>query len=1144
MLDQRKLELTEFYAEHEPAKISAVSTLLETYAFEDIVNSLQHKYGKVPKGWDSPGNNEPTTEPAASSETTHFGADVVHELTRQASDAKMQLAEERDMARRLRAALKQNEKTHSAALAEKTKLHEGEQANAKKLRVQLNDMVFKLKEVGGGKYGAVPSQDEVKAHVEQQLVAKDEEIDRQKQELDEQKEMLKVLTAGGEQDALVQAMKATDELKANAQKVQVALENETSELRAALASKEKQMETAVATAAQNAKQQALAEADGSTGLDEIIALKDAEAASAIEVLQLKMEASAAETLQQAVEQGRNKHEAELEAALATQSSKFEAQMGETEAAHAELLSLKEAEVTMAKNGSEEVKSSDEIMALKDAEAASAIEAMQLKMEASAAETLQQAVEQERNKHEAELGAALATQSSKFEVQVEEKEAQLTRIKQEREQVQPATTSTVDQSQLAEMETKHREALEAMLAVERAQASENHEAALAQQQQAHEEALEQKLQGAEAGYKELLELKDAEIISASSPRPASKLSAHDDSEQVQAMQTQLQMLKEILREETEAKLAAEAELSTVKEALGADTAATTTTTAVVEDGGEEGEQQRAENARAVQQLKAQLEAMKTQLHTEITGRQALEMRAANLTKAKLDAEREREMLSSAAAQGETMGLRVVQLEEQIRSNSELLALAQAEAQAQAKRCTSARTDAATVEDKMKEMRQRLKQTESQLQQESQGRETAQHQAEALEQANSVSEQQLTAMRQRMNSLSPAAASPVGSKGLQQLESYVAELQGRLADVETDTARQPPDLAVLEKQREYLQVQLDHARQGKMVAEMDTARLTERRREEETKLERLVEERMAGEKKALSIQFPATQLQQMETNVVQLREQLREEAETRAVVENLVAEETAARAVLSDRVEAETSAQEHITMMEQQQIMLKSHFGELNTMCSLFEERCSSMEMLTRTRDREHAAVMERLTQAKDMQKDAELDAVRSQRSAEVIAVTTQLQTEHEEAISVLKAQCATQVRRATEGKEGAVESALQQERHSREEMLEKLMAAREAQHQVEMGATVRASQFELESKMKTALILKESEIKATCEAELRTTLAGEHAKLEMATNELEVKHQVNISPPPSTSLLTIVVDATVGTCAGGDAASGRGSGAMA
>ena len=54
-------------------------------------------------------------------------------------------------------------------------------------------------------------------------------------------------------------------------------------------------------------------------------------------------------------------------------------------------------------------------------------------------------------------------------------------------------------------------------------------------------------------------------------------------------------------------------------------------------------------------------------------------------------------------------------------------------------------------------------------------------------------------------------------------------------------------------------------------------------------------MAAEKQALSIQFPATQLQQMESNVVKLREQLKEEAEARAVVETLVKEEEAARAI---------------------------------------------------------------------------------------------------------------------------------------------------------------------------------------------------------------------------------------------------------
>jgi hypothetical protein len=1137
MLEQRKLELTEFYAEHEPAKISAVGTLLETYPFADIVGSLRHKYGAVPKGWDNTGDlpspaenlgsrGQPSVSgggaPPASAEPSgaaQFGEDVVHELTRQAADAKMQLAEERDMARRLRAALQQNEATHAEAIAEKSKLAESEQATANKLRVQLNDTVFKLKEAGGGKYGALPTQDEVRSHLEQQLSTKDQELAVQKAELDEHKETLKVLTAGGEQDALVRAMQATEEVKANAEQTKRVLEGQTSELRAALAAKHKEMEVAVATAAQNAKQEALAEASGGS-MDEIIALKDAEAASAIEVLELKLEASAAEKLQQAVEVERTKHAAELEAALATQSAEHDARVAKKEAAHAELLSLKDAEISVAKSAqaSEGVQGVDELMALKDAEAASAIEALELKLEASAAEKLQQAVEVERTKHAAELEAALATQSAEHDAREAEKEAQYAQLAQQQQSPAVDTgdsaadakgTPSVERVKLAEIEAKHKEELEAAVAAERAKAVEEHGAALAEQQQVHEQAVEQKLEEAKAGYLELITLKDAELQSADSPRRGGGgLRAHHDSEQVQAMQSQLAMLKDILREETEAKQSAVSELATMKEALGVGaTTATEPAPAQVEEAAQEGGQQNEEHERAINQLRAQLEAMKTQLHSEIQGRQALEIRGANLTKAKLDAEREREMLSSSAAQGETMGLRVVQLEEQIRSNSELLALAQAEAQAQTRRCASARGEAEVVEQKLKEMRQRLKQTESQLQQESQGRETAQHQAEALEQAKSVSDQQLKALRQRMDNLSPAAASPVGSKGLQQLETYVAELQGRLADGDSETARQPPDLAVLDKQREYLQLQLDHASQGKVVAEMDTARLSDRRKEEETKLERLVEERMAAEKKALSIQFPATQLQQMETNVVELREQLRVEAESRTVVEALVAEEAAARAVLSDRIEAETSAQEHIAMIEQQQVMIKSHFGELNTMCTLFEERCQSMEMLSRTRDREHAAVMERLTQAKDMQKDAELDALRSQSHAEVIAVQTQLSTEHEEVQAVLKAQCSTEVRRAREGKEGAVESALQQERHSREEMLEKLMAAREAQHQVEMQATVRASQYELESKMKTAVILKESEIRATCEAEMRTTIAGEQAKLSMLKKELEVKHQV-------------------------------------
>ena len=42
--------------------------------------------------------------------------------------------------------------------------------------------------------------------------------------------------------------------------------------------------------------------------------------------------------------------------------------------------------------------------------------------------------------------------------------------------------------------------------------------------------------------------------------------------------------------------------------------------------------------------------------------------------------------------------------------------------------------------------------------------------------------------------------------------------------------------------------------------------------------------------------------------------------------------------------------------------------------------------------EAPAVMERLTQAKDMQKDAELEATKSQSSAELIARTTQMATE--------------------------------------------------------------------------------------------------------------------------------------------------------
>ena len=50
----RKEQLIQFYQKHEPSKVAAVDTLLSQYKFEDVVSSLQKKYGALPEGWASP----------------------------------------------------------------------------------------------------------------------------------------------------------------------------------------------------------------------------------------------------------------------------------------------------------------------------------------------------------------------------------------------------------------------------------------------------------------------------------------------------------------------------------------------------------------------------------------------------------------------------------------------------------------------------------------------------------------------------------------------------------------------------------------------------------------------------------------------------------------------------------------------------------------------------------------------------------------------------------------------------------------------------------------------------------------------------------------------------------------------------------
>ena len=46
--------MIQFYQKHEPSKVAAVDTLLSQYKFEDVVSSLQKKYGALPEGWASP----------------------------------------------------------------------------------------------------------------------------------------------------------------------------------------------------------------------------------------------------------------------------------------------------------------------------------------------------------------------------------------------------------------------------------------------------------------------------------------------------------------------------------------------------------------------------------------------------------------------------------------------------------------------------------------------------------------------------------------------------------------------------------------------------------------------------------------------------------------------------------------------------------------------------------------------------------------------------------------------------------------------------------------------------------------------------------------------------------------------------------
>jgi hypothetical protein len=72
----RKQQLTAFYEKHEPAKVSAVDTLL-AHKHTDLLASLKKKYGTVPEGWEAkePQTHEDVavtvaTEPAVSPFTT------------------------------------------------------------------------------------------------------------------------------------------------------------------------------------------------------------------------------------------------------------------------------------------------------------------------------------------------------------------------------------------------------------------------------------------------------------------------------------------------------------------------------------------------------------------------------------------------------------------------------------------------------------------------------------------------------------------------------------------------------------------------------------------------------------------------------------------------------------------------------------------------------------------------------------------------------------------------------------------------------------------------------------------------------------------------------------------------------------------
>jgi hypothetical protein len=47
-----QVQLTDFYAKHDISKIPDVEKLLSDYPFEQVVKSLQQKYGALPNGWE------------------------------------------------------------------------------------------------------------------------------------------------------------------------------------------------------------------------------------------------------------------------------------------------------------------------------------------------------------------------------------------------------------------------------------------------------------------------------------------------------------------------------------------------------------------------------------------------------------------------------------------------------------------------------------------------------------------------------------------------------------------------------------------------------------------------------------------------------------------------------------------------------------------------------------------------------------------------------------------------------------------------------------------------------------------------------------------------------------------------------------